>query len=134
MIWQARLYYLIATIILAYVDKVRIKATWGKQKNISKKWSIAFGVIAGIIVFLWLNQWSLHFSWNYLFLLECIAIRAMFYDPVLNLFRREKIDFVSSSTNSGADKNERKFFKSFWHEKETYAGVELVLIIIQYLV
>lgn len=131
--WTIRLAYLLPTILLAYVDKSRIKSTFGEVQNIDKKFSWSLGVIVAILIYLYCHDWDCTVSWDWLFFFEAIAIRGIFYDPALNLFRRKKIDYRSKTTNSKTDKKEWVLFKSFWHEKIAYGIIEIIFIIISYL-
>lgn len=131
--WAARLIYLLLTILLAYTDNVRIKFTFGRVDNIDKKISWVLGIMFAILTYLYCHDWVVVISWDWLFFFEAIAIRGIFYDPALNLFRRKKIDYRSKTTNSKTDKKEWALFKSFWHEKITYGIIEIIFIIISYL-
>lgn len=132
--WLTRLYYFLATvIILAFIDKVRIKKTFGKQLNIDHNWSKLFAIVTAIACFIFTHHWPIFFSKDFIFFFEAITIRGIFYDSALNLWQREKIDKRSATTTSIADQQEQKWFKSFWVEKLIYLLLEFVLIGIWYL-
>jgi hypothetical protein len=94
------LYYIPITILLAAIDAFRIKIMFGKVGNINH-W-VSYGLsslgIAGLYFIVKPQGWHI-----VNFILGCIAIRALVFDIALNLFRREKIDYVSTSTNAATE-------------------------------
>jgi hypothetical protein len=103
--------YIVLTFFAALIDDIRISGTWGKVKNINHKLSVLVGVLFAVIVLVLFNpaKWVL-------FLLMCICIRGVFYDPFLNLLRGLEIDYTSETTDSVTD----QFLKDFWVERLAY--------------
>lgn len=109
--------YAAFTILLAFIEKLRIKAKWGEVLNIKHSWSGAGAILAFIATVAIFNQWNL-----YVLCLgvSCIGVRGVIYDPVLNLFRGEYIDYESPTTNSKSDKAEKKRNINFWGQRLLY--------------
>ena len=103
--------YIVLTFFAALIDDIRISETWGKVKNINHKLSILVGVLFAVIVLVLFNP----IKWQ-LFLLMCICIRGVFYDPFLNLMMGLVIDYTSETTDSITD----QFLKDFWVERLAY--------------
>jgi hypothetical protein len=122
------------TLILAFIESIRIKVVHGKVLNVKKVWSVAGAIAAFIITVAIFSQWD----WYVLCLaFACIGVRGIFYDPALNLFRGEYIDYESQSTNSKADKAERRNGVNFWQQRLIYLGIALTgygLFIISHLI
>lgn len=108
--------YILATILAAFIDFLRIKAKKGEVANIQHVWSWLIGGVFLLICVLLLKieHWIV-----YTFV--CIGIRAVFYDPVLNLLRQLPIDYTSKTTTSRIDKWER-LVNNFWVERLLYVA------------
>lgn len=124
------LYFLLTyagfTILLAFIEKLRIKANWGKVVNINHWYSFAGAVAAFIVTVAIFHQWNLYIL---CLALACIGVRGVFYDPSLNLFLGRYIDAESESSNNKSDALERKRKISFWMQRLLY----LILTIAGYL-
>ena len=109
--------YAALTILLAIIEKYRIKANWGEILNIKHSWSGAGAIAAFILLLALFNQWNLYMI---CIGICCWGIRGIFYDPALNLLRGEYIDYESDSTTSKTDKAEKKRKISFWMQRLLY--------------
>lgn len=111
------LYYLLATILLASVDAIRIRITWGRIVNIKHwiSWSLAIAV--GIIIYFF-QSWP----W-YLYAPMCLFVRLLFYAPILNLFRGKDYNYESSKTSSSVDAD-----ISFWGQR--LIGLMCLIVIV----
>jgi hypothetical protein len=103
--------YIVLTFFAALIDDTRISESWGKVKNINHKLSVLVGGLFAAIVLVLFNpeKWQL-------FLLMCVCLRGVFYDPFLNLLRGLEIDYTSETTDSVTD----QFLKDFWVERLAY--------------
>jgi|GEM_PF-6042978 len=122
-------YYAIITIILSAVDAWRIKRAWGRVGNINHwlSYALAAAGIAGLYLIVRPIGWHIA-----TFILGCIAIRGCLYDGFLNIFRREKLPYISPSSNA---LNESRLNKiSFWTRRAIFAGLLIVVVIINLLI
>jgi len=120
MIW-----YTLITILLAAIDAWRIKRAWAKVQNINH-W-LSYALAAAGIAALYLIQRPE--GWHIArFVIGCVAIRGMLYDGCLNIFRREKLVYQSTASNSLNDSRLTKV--SFWWRRAGYAFILLVVIIV----
>ena len=122
--------YAAFTVLLCAIEKWRIDAKKGEVLNIKHSWSGAGAILAFIATVAIFNQWNL-----YVLCLgvSCWGIRGAIYDPVLNIFRGEYIDYESPTTDSKSDKAEKKRKISFWMQRLLYlilaaAGYGLYLV------
>jgi len=120
--------YAAVTILLAFVDALRIKVRWGKTGNINHDLSYILALLWGGTVLMW---WGINTGmelnwWTALALLLAgigmCFIRLALFDPCLNIFRiltktnpTGKIDYVSSTTSSYEDQHSEKV--SFWWKR-----------------
>lgn len=100
------LYYFLATILLAAVDAIRIRITWGRVSNIRHWISWSLAIIAGIIIYFF-QSWP----W-YLYAPMCLFVRLLSYAPTLNLFRGKDYNYESGKTSSSVDAD-----ISFWGQR-----------------
>jgi len=131
--------YAVVTILLAWVDAMRIKAVYGKQPNINHTVSTQLAIWSGFGVYLW---WVMPISLTWwlaiavpLLVLSFIGIRLALYDPLLNLFRlwtgtnpTRKIDYISSATTSYIDRHSEKW--AFWMKRAMGAVGWLVMFLL----
>lgn len=114
--------------LLAGVDAVRIRAIWGRKPNINHY--VSWGLAVAACIAQWL---ILHADWHWwLFAIMCAACRLLLYDLLLNIFRREKLDYVSSKTSSYQDQHSEKV--GFWVKRGIGAAMLIVVFIIQLLI
>ena len=97
---------ILATIICAFVNFLRIKATYGKVTNINKVITVSLGIC------FYLFCLDLSFSNSYditplksvVYAAYYVCIRLAFYNPFLNLMRGLDIFYRSETTNSVIDR------------------------------
>lgn len=121
-------FYSIYTIAAAAIDAWRIRATWGKVKNINHwiSYAIAFAGITG----LWIAYNGFILQWSALaFLFACVCVRGVLYSPALNLLRREHIDYTSTTTNAITDHTQIPF----WGQRALYLAGLVAVIALNYL-
>jgi hypothetical protein len=129
------IYYALITVFLSAIDAFRI---WWKNKrvkhpvgnnDIKHGVSITLAIVAGLIG--WVVMHGLTISWSFIpFVIGCFAIRGMLYDPALNLMRRESIDYVSGVSSSREEA--RLMHIPFWWRRAGYAGLFIVVLIVNY--
>src|SRR5688572_16619320 len=92
---------IIAVILSAFIEGIRIEGVKGKVFNVKKWVSVLIGAgLFGVVLLIFgLNKW-------YFILPEMLFLRATLYDPVLNRLRGLKWDYISTSTNSWLDRLE----------------------------
>lgn len=119
--------YAVATILLAWIDAMRIKAKWGKAGNIDHVVSTALGVMTAYVD-CYLTMWG-HISvfwwallWFALLSAAFVFIRLALFDIALNGFRlwtgtnpTGRIDYVSTTTSSYEDQHSEKV--GFWMKR-----------------
>lgn len=114
-------------LLAAIIDALRIRLRWGHIGNINHaiSWIAGAGLAAG--------QWFVqHPQWQWwLFILLCGACRLLLYDPVLNLLRRERIDYVSPTTSSAKDGLAGRLHFSFWTQRAIGASMLIIISLIQ---
>jgi hypothetical protein len=123
------IYYILITIALAAVDAWRIKRAWAKVQNINHWLSYVLAAvgIAGLYFIVRPDGWHIA-----TFIIGCIAIRGMLYDGCLNIFRREKLVYQSTASNSLNDSRLAKI--SFWWRRAGYTFILLVVIIVNHFI
>lgn len=105
------------TILLAFIEKLRIKAKWGEVLNIKHSISGAGAIVAFLITVAIFNQWNLY---TICLGISCWGIRGVFYDPILNLFRGQYIDYESPTSDSKTDFFEHNRHLGFWVQRLLY--------------
>lgn len=110
--------YILATVAAAGIEWLRLKIQHGKVSNLNKRVSVAIGFGLWLLVVWMLGLWHVQVL---LFGIACVGLRGVFYDPVLNLFRRKPIDHEAYTTNSLTDQLERDEDLSFWEQRIAYA-------------
>lgn len=135
--------YAVATILLAWIDAMRIKAKYGYQQNIDHKpsWIAAITIGLGITVY-WCMENCTPGEWRPIYLVVFIMqwssfafIRLALYDILLNIFRlwtgtnpTGRIDYVSTKTNSYEDQHSEKV--GFWIKRAMgMAGFTLMFLL-----
>jgi hypothetical protein len=111
------LIYAAVTILLAAVDAIRIRLSWGKKKNIDHRISWGLAIAAGITQYL-ITKPPYHNSlfWGlFWFAYMCVSVRLLIYDVFLDLFRWRKIGYTSSTTSSWIDRHFT--WLTFWHRR-----------------
>lgn len=115
------LYFILAygslSILLAFIESLRIDAVKGEVENINHSWSVAGGIAAFIVLVIIFRQWNMYVI---CLGISCLGVRGVFYDPALNLFLNRYIDQVSIKTTSGTDRLEQKNKLSFWVQRLLY--------------
>lgn len=118
--------YAIVTILLSWVDALRIKEKWGKAGNINHHVSTQLAIWSGFGVYAW---WVIKIPltwWLAIAIILMVAcfffIRLALFDICLNIFRRwtgtnptGRIDYVSTRTNSYEDQHSEKV--PFWAKR-----------------
>lgn len=117
---KASLIYTVVTILLALVDAIRIKKAKGVVGNINHELSFflaAFGGSFLMCVMFWgKGEFSFKRFVEVVLLLASFGfIRLVIYDIFLNLFRRLKINYQSSTTNSYVDNHTTLI--TFWEKR-----------------
>lgn len=102
MVWP-----IIAAILSAFIEWIRIKSVHGQVENVSKIWSVTVGfVLLGVCLSLEFSYYSdPTFISVILYSFYFATVRGALYDPFLNMFRGLKLDYISNSTNSWIDRN-----------------------------
>lgn len=125
-------FYIAALLVLlaAVIDAVRIRLRWSATPNINHgiSWSIGV-VLAG-------TQWFIqHPDWHpALFILLCVSCRLLLYDPALNLFRRERLTYVSVKTNAVTATWWARLQVGFWGQRAIGAGGVGTCLILQFII
>lgn len=120
-------YYTITVIILAAVDAWRRKRVMGKVDNINHWLSYLLAVIC--VVGLWVLFHGWHLNWQAIpFVFACGGIRGVLYDPALNLFNREKLDYQSTTSNSREDSILTLI--GFWPRRLIYLVTAIAAVIV----
>lgn len=146
---QASVIYAAVTILLAYVDAIRIKVNWDKVKNIDHTISWELGLIAGAAVMLYcvlilrihadvLMQWK-GLAVFILYVVSFISIRVAVFDLALNVFRllfkinpTLRLDYVSTKTSSYEDQHSEKI--GFWQKRALAVAAWFILYIVYRLI
>lgn len=138
------LIYAVATILLAFVDAVRIKVKWGKAGNIDHEASAALGIMTAFTV-CFITMWG-HISnfwwallWFVLLSAMFVVIRLAIFDPFLNLFRiltktnpTMRLDYESATTSSYVDNHSHPI--GFWRKRALALAAWFVLSIIYHFI
>jgi hypothetical protein len=129
---KASAIYVVITCLLALFDAYRIKKAKGIVENINHKVSSGLGFIGMVIAVgpFWPKTAPVLLALLYAAIacLACAFIRLAIFDPCLNLERRMKIDYESSTTSSYVDQHTGKL--SFWQKRAIgVAGWGLLLFI-----
>jgi steroid 5-alpha reductase family enzyme len=105
------LFPVLATILCAIIDFLRIKFSYGKVENIDKFWTISIGVILFTVCldlsFVYTDELSPLMVLVYL--LYYLSVRLTFYSPLLNVLRGLDIFYRSTTTNSRIDQLLNKY-------------------------
>ncbi len=131
MIFKAFL-YAIYTVLSAYVESIRIKIGWGKNKNVIHFISGLIG-IAGFLAIIFIFHVKSPIDLIF-YTLICLLIRGILYDPFLNLFRKKEIDYTSPTSTSIIDKKESIFKWGFWKQRRIYLYSFIFMIILYYII
>lgn len=123
------LLYLLYLILSTYVESIRIKNSWGIKKNINKFITFLIGIFGPVLILIFFDM---NLFKIIVFLISCIMIRGILYDPFLNYFRGLKIDYQSSTTNSKVDKFETFLKWDFWKQRRTYLYTLLSILLVYY--
>ena len=133
-------YAIVTIFILAGIDALRIAKGWGKTDNVDHKISGSLGIVAAIIVWVWVKHKDLTLvtliSWQTLFyLFGCLGDRICFYNISLNLWRRERLpDYTSTSTNNKSDSFWSWARIPFWYQILIGAGLLIAVIFVSHAV
>jgi len=117
-------YTILAVIISAIIDWIRITLSIGKVSNINKVVTFTIGAtLFGICLALIYTDY--YYTPGFFEILTYsifyTSSRATLYDVILNLLRDKEIDYISTSTNSLIDFIERTGLKwGFWTERLVY--------------
>ena len=107
--------YIIATIVLALIDSIRISAAIKqKKRSINHTISALLAVVAVVVVFI-VDKQPFDLVNIIFFAIKCVGIRLVFFDPLLNIFNRNPIDFDGSTAKS--DLIEKRFKITFWKQR-----------------
>ena len=128
------IYYSIIVILLAAIDMLRMKRTWGKVNNINHWLSYLLAAIGIIALWLTIHGWAI--TWVAIpFIVGCVALRGMFYDIALNMLVNffiipRAIDYISSKSNS---LNEQRLTKiPFWWRRAAFVGLLIIVLIVNH--
>lgn len=138
------LIYAGVTVLLGLVDAIRIKAIWGKSRNIDHGASTALGIMTALTVCfitMWGNisnfWWAL--LWFVLLSAMFVVIRLAIFDPFLNLFRiltktnpTMRLDYESATTNSYVDNHSHPI--GFWGKRALALAAWFILCILSRLI
>jgi hypothetical protein len=123
--------YCLAIVLACTIEWVRWKILFGKVKNLDKKYSVLIGF--GLFVFVAVKFIGFDASFFlkslakwFVYGIECIGIRIVLYDPVLNIFMGRYIDHISHTTNSLTDQKQADFNINFWQERVIGLVITLV--------
>ena len=105
------------TILLAFIENLRINAKKGEVLNIKHSWSGFGAIVAFIVTVAIFKQWNLYVL---CLGISCIGMRGVFYDPALNLFLGRYIDAESETTDNKTDFFEKNRHISFWVQRLLY--------------
>jgi hypothetical protein len=122
------IYYAIITIlVIAFIEKIRIQKELGIVGNINHLISVLIAGTFGAV--LWIFLYGFFFNWHLItYSLSCLAVRGIFYDPALNLWRREHFDYTSNASNS---KNEQSLNRvGFWQRRLIFLAWWLIVFIL----
>jgi len=130
------IYYSIIVILLAAIDMLRMKRTWGKVNNINHWLSYLLAAIGIIALWLTIHGWAI--TWAAIpFIVGCVALRGMLFDPALNLLVNRfiihrAIDYISPKSNA---LNESRLTKiPFWWRRFGYSALFLIVLIINHFI
>jgi hypothetical protein len=128
------LIYFVVTILLAFVDYLRIKAEKGKEENINHGVSVALAMFLGMFTLAFANMKvitsaKIGFILFGLISISFVAVRLLVYDVALNLMRHLPIDYVSTATSSYEDQHSEKV--KFW-QKRLIGAVGWGMVLITY--
>jgi hypothetical protein len=120
-------YPIIAALLCALIEYLRIESVKGKVENVSKFWSVTIAfVFFGICLALSVDYYDYILPHHVLYYaLYFIGCRGLFYDVLLNAFRGLPFDYFSDHTNSLTDNLSRNL-GGFW----ALRGISLFLYII----
>ena len=118
---------IIAVILSAYVEWIRIKAVLNRWLNVPKWVSVTIGAALFFIALGIFKQWSVG---NWWLALEYACLRGFLYDPFLNRFRGLKLDYESDKTNSWVDKLQARLGISFTLERILFALAAIGFLIL----
>lgn len=114
-------------LLAAAVDALRIRLRWGATGNIDH-------FISGMVgTALCAGQWVVqHPGWHWAsFAGLCFGMRLLFYDPVLNLMRRERLTYVSTKTSAVTATWWRRLNITFWQLRAAGAIMLAVTLVVQ---
>lgn len=128
-------YLILATIVCALFDALRIKAVKGEVVNINKKYTVLFGMficLCGVLTFCISHYTSfLDFIMKTLvFSLLFVSVRGVLYDAILNKLRGLDVDYESKTTNSKVDQTEINISLSFWEQRSVYLTASIFFYLI----
>lgn len=116
---------ILAVLLSAFIEGIRIEAAKGKVLNIPKWVSILIGAGLFAVVF-WIFK---PLEWYYI-VPEMAFMRGLLYEPVLNRLRGLKWNYVSERTNSLLDRLEAKIGLHFTAQRILYGLLALIFLII----
>lgn len=116
---------ILAVLLSAFIEGIRIEAAKGKVLNIPKWVSVLIGAGLFAVVFWIFNP----LQWYYI-LPEMAFMRGLLYDPVLNRLRGLKWNYVSPKTNSMLDRLEAKIGLHFTAQRILYGILALIFLIL----
>ena len=114
---------IIAVILSAYVECVRIRAVLSKRLNVRKWVSITIGAGLFFLIVWIFGKTEPQAVW---LAFEYACLRGVFYDPFLNRFRGLPLTYESDSTNSLLDKLQAKLGISFTLERILFALAAII--------
>lgn len=121
--------YAAITVLLALVDHLRRKAQMGKVANISHEVSVVAAIVGAMGV--WAIVFGKHIDWHLVpYLIGCVGVRLLLFDPTLNLFNRERFDQVSTTTSSYKDQHSEKV--GFYWQRAIGAGIILLSLLLNH--
>lgn len=116
---------ILAVLLSAFIEGIRIEAAKGKVLNIPKWVSVLIGAALFAVVF-WIFK---PLQWYYI-VPEMFFMRGLLYDPVLNRLRGLKWNYVSPKTNSLLDRLEAKIGLHFTAQRILYGVLALIFLIL----
>lgn len=123
--------YAVITVLLAFVDALRIKHAQGKEENISHGLSGILAIVPALGIVMVYYDLNVSTEWKEMSLClpAFVAIRFLVYDLMLNIFRHLPIDYESATTSAKTDN--LTIGITFW-EKRLFAAVGWGVVLIAY--
>lgn len=115
---ESILYAILTIFVIVPIEYWRILRIKNIKGNVNHKVSFLIGFSAYLILLTIFKIWG----WETVtFAFVCGSIRGLFYDPFLNIFLRNKIEYQSVKSDNKTDSWEVKLLgQSFWNHRIFY--------------